>query len=136
MLDMDNILKLTVEEIIVINGLEEVAREAKEDSEIIHKAYNNTFGIGVEKVEVWSDGNNYEYLTHEGIWQARYIHQSYDVKVEANFIFDYYKSEWLIANGYVEEYDGNYLTDHGNKKQICMYFRAFVQRVKEKAQEQ
>ena len=68
MLDMDNILKLTVEEIIVINGLEEVAREAKEDSEIIHKAYNNTFGVGVEKVEVWSDGNNYEYLTHEGIW--------------------------------------------------------------------
>ena len=134
MLDMGKIMKLTVNEVLIINGLEEVAREAKEHSELIHKAYNNAFGIGVEKVEVWSDGNNYEYLTHEGIWQARYIHQSYDVRVDSDTIFDFYRAEWLIANGYVEEYDGNYLTEDGNKKQICGYFRAFVQKVKAEAQ--
>jgi len=130
MFNMDKIMEFNADEILIINGLRDVAKEAKEHAELIHKTYH-CFGIGEDKIEVWCDldCNNFEYLTHDGVWQARYLHQTYDVKVDADSIFDYYKAEWLIKNGYAREYEGCYSTEYGKKKNICGYFRSFVNRI-------
>ena len=126
MFDMEKIKSLTSDEILIVNGLQSVAEEAKAHAELIHKAYHN-FGIGEDKIEVWHDRdhNNFEYLTHSGLWQARYLHQTYDVSVDADSIFDYYRAEWLVENGYAKEYEGCCLTEYGKKKLICGYFFCF-----------
>lgn len=130
MFDMNKIMSLNADEILIANGLQSVAKEAKEHAELISRTYH-CFGIGEDKIEVWHDQerNNFEYLTHSGVWQARYLHQSYDVNVDAESIFDYYRAEWLVENGYAKEYEGCYMTDYGKKKQICKYFRSFVRRI-------
>ena len=128
MFDMEKINNLTADEVLIVNGLQAVAKEAKEHVALIHKTYN-CFGIGKDTIELWHDSYNAEYLTHDGIWQARYLHQQYDVKVDVATVFDYYRAEWLVNNGYVDEYNASYLTDYGKKKFICGYFRSFVRRI-------
>lgn len=128
MFDMNKIMGLNADEILIINGLESVAKEAKEHVALVHKTYN-CFGIGKDTIELWHDSYNAEYLTHDGIWQARYLHQQYDVKVDVDTVFNYYRAEWLVNNGYVNEYDGCYLTDYGKMKLVCSHFRSFVRRI-------
>ena len=130
MFDMEKIMGMTADEILIANGLQKVAEEAKEHAKRIADAYH-CFGIGEDVIEVWHDKdfNNYEYLTHDGVWQARYLHQTYDVKVDADTIFDYYRAEWLIENGYAKESDNCYLTEYGQKKMVCGYFKSFVNRI-------
>ena len=122
----DMVLKMTADEILIINGLQKVAEEAREDAKKIAEAYH--FGIGEEIIEVWHDRerNNFEYLTHEGIWQARYLHQTYDVKIDQETLFDYYRAEWLIENGYVTEYENK---EFSKKGFISRYLRSFVRRI-------
>ena len=130
MFDLEKIMELTADELLIANGLQEVAREAKQHVTLIHKAYEHAFGIGERKILIWNDECNAEYITHEGVWQARYLHQKYDVKVDLSTIFDFYRAEWLIKEGYVAEgFEDGGLTAYGKKKQICNYFRAFVKRL-------
>lgn len=130
MFDMEKITSLNADEILIVNGLKDVAAEAKEHAELIAKAYHS-FGIGEDKIEVWhdKDWNNFEYLTHDGVWQARYLYQTYDVKVDADSIFELYRAEWLVENGYAEEYEDSNFTEYSEKKLICGYFRSFVKRI-------
>ena len=132
MVDMEKVMGLNANEIIIVNGLLPVAKEAKEHSELIYKVYHN-FGIGEDRIEVWHDRdwNNFEYLTHSGVWQARYLHQTYDVSVDADSIFDYYRAEWLVDNGFAKEIENGRMTEYGSKKQICGYFRSFVRKTKQ-----
>ena len=126
MFDTNKIMGLTADEVIIINGLQKVAVEAKVDAKKIAQTYK--FGIGQNVIEVWHDRdlNNFEYLTHEGVWQARYLHQKYDVKVDADTIFDYYRAQWLIENGFAKERENGITTENGEKKFICGYLRRFV----------
>ena len=128
-----NVLEMKVDEILMVNGLAEVAKEAKESAEIISKAYAKAFGIKEDKIVVWNDAYNAEYLTHDGIWQARYVHQTYDVECTADGIFDYLKADYLIQNGYASPYmeDSCYLSPEGAKQEVVRYFRVFVNRAKE-----
>lgn len=125
----ENVMKLTPDEIILMNGLVSVAKEAKEVAELIRTSFSNSFGIGVDRVEVWHDDYNHEYLTHDGVWQARYLHQTYDVKCTVEEIYNYFRAEYLVDNGFVGEFDGSRYTEAGRMKAICSYFRAFVQKL-------
>ena len=130
-----DIMELTVDQILLLNGLTEVAKEAKEAAELIQKAYSHAFGIGEDKIEVWKDrdANNFEYLTHDGIWQARYLHQSYDVKCTSDEIFVYLRAEYMIKHGFAKEYTDSYcITKEGELAEIVRYFRAFISKVREK----
>jgi len=130
-MNMDKIMSLNADEILIINGLQPVAKEAKEHCNLIHQTFHN-FEIGENCTVDYhdSEGNNFEYLAHDGVWQARYSHQSYDVKVDADTIFDYYRAEWLIENGFAEEFKSDCcLTEYGKKKEVCKYFRSFVKKI-------
>ena len=128
-----DIMNLSVDQIILLNDLVSVAKEAKEESKMIYQAYKNAFGIGENTIEVWSDDYNAEYLTHDGVWQARYLHQTYDVKCSPNEIYQLFRGEYLIQNGYAEEIGSDgCLTEEGKQKQIAGYFRSFIRRSKQK----
>lgn len=133
-IEVGTIMEMSVDAILLLNGLVDVAREAKEAAELIHEAYKNGFGIGEDKIEVWCDrdGYNHEYLTHAGVWQARYLHQTYDVECTADAIFEHYRAEYLINHNFTREYtDGCCQSKAGEQKLIASYFRSFVSRIKQ-----
>lgn len=124
MFDYESIKKLTADDVLILNGLSELAKKAKEAAEIVKDTY--LFHIGEEKIEVWRDEYNHEYLTCDGVWQARYLHQNYDVKCTAETIFEYMKAEFLIEKGFAKEYDGNLYTKEGEMVQAFRYFKVFL----------
>lgn len=127
MFDMATIDKLTPDEINIAVKLKELAEEARKASDLIHATYH-CFGINEEIVEVWHDkkNKNHEYLTHTGVWQARYLHKSYDVVCTSKDIFDLFKAEFLIAHKYVSEIENGVYSSYGRKKETCRYFREFI----------
>ena len=76
-------------------------------------------------IKVWEDaaGYNAEYLTHAGLWQGRYLHQSYDVWCTSDEIFKLLVAEYLVENNYVERYSGSEIAENAL---ITGYFRKFV----------
>lgn len=124
MFDVEKIKSFTVDEIIIMNELLDVAKEAKEAAKLICDTYQ--FPMREDKITVWSDEHNAEYLTHNGVWQARYLHQQYDVDCSEDSIFKYFKAEYLVSNGFCKEYNGCYTTEEGDMAKIAGYFRVFV----------
>lgn len=132
MFDMEKIKNLTADEIIIVNGLADVAKEAKEAAKLIPCVY--TFPMNKNKIRLWGDGCNEEYITHDGVWQARYLHQEYDIKCTEDEIFDYLKAEYLVSKGFVQEFSSNSdytYTEEGEKAHICKYFRVFLEKTKD-----
>ena len=134
----DEIMNLNTTEIMIINGLLEVAREAKEHSKLIYETYKHAFGIGQEEIWIWHEGVNCEYMTYKGVWKGRYMlgtreveRVSFEISIDPEGIFDYYKAEWLVEHGYQEEFYGSILTEYGKKKRACQYFRSFIKRIQE-----
>ena len=94
-------------------------KEAEEAVKLVIEKYK--FSIFEEKITLWNDGNNAEYLTHNGVWQARYLHQTYDINITVDEVFDVFKEEYeLKNNGRVN-----------NKAESASYFRAFISNIKE-----
>ena len=130
-IEVQDILNMKAEAIVLLHDLADVAREAAMHSVRIHQIYQNAFGIGEDRIEVWADreGNNHEYLTHSGVWQARYLNQEYDVPCTADAIFTLYRSEYMLKAGFVSE-----AVDRGayhrarQDKLVAEYFRSFVSR--------
>jgi len=131
-MDISRINALTPDEVLAVIKLQDLAVEAKEAEEVISATYC-CFGIGEEKVEIWQDrdGYNFEYLTHDGVWQARYLHQQYDVFCSADGIFECLKAEYFTQMGV-----GNLPREIREMADACRYFRAFVKRTKAMACQQ
>lgn len=121
-MDMKKIMELTPDEVMAVAKLQELAKQAKEEAELIYNTYNN-FRIGEAKIQVWTDGTNYEYLTYTGIWEARYLHQSYDVVCTPEGIFDILKAKYFAS------FEDDILDE---KAQSASYFEAFISRTKDK----
>lgn len=112
----DLIESLTAEDVELILKYNELLSEAKNAVKII----KNTclFHIGEKEITLFNDGNNREYLTFDGIWKARYLHQSYDIPVTVEGVFDVYKAEY--------EYKKLKSTRRNDKAESAKYFRTFV----------
>jgi hypothetical protein len=112
--DLDNILIY-----------KELLEEAKEATRIIKSFYK--FSIGEDKITVWSDSCNAEYLTHSGVWMARYLNQTYDVSVNVDSIFKVYKEKYNASK--IHSCRVNNVEDSAG------YFRSFVRATEEKLNE-
>ena len=113
---------LSSEDLKRIEVYKKLLAEAEEAVETIIGTYK--FDIFQEKVVIRNDGNNAEYLTHSGVWQARYLNQRYDVSITVENIFDIYK----------ECYEHN-LKNTGRvntKADSAVYFRFFVRKCKDR----
>ena len=95
--DIHSLESLTADEIKTILALDKLRREAMADAILIKSAIS--FSIGEERQELWNDRNNAEYITHSGVWQARYLHQSYDVECSTEGIFKAYKEDYFSKGG-------------------------------------
>lgn len=130
-IEVKDILNMKAEAIVLLHDLADVAREATMHAQRIHQNYKNAFGIGEDRIEVWADreGNNHEYLTHSGVWQARYLNQEYDVPCTTDAIFTLYRSEYMLKAGFVtEEADRAAYLRARQDKLIAEYFRSFISR--------
>lgn len=130
MLKMEISLKLieemTIEEIESMQGYCALAKEAREAYYTVSKAC--LFPMGQNEIVVYENGDNKETLTHDGMWKARYLHQSYDVEVTADAIFKVFKEEY------------NHIKSRSSKvnniAESARYFRGFVSRCKDSIKEQ
>lgn len=114
---------MSAEDVRRIEIYRELLNEAEEAVKTIIATYK--FNIFQDKIVIWNDGNNAEYLTHNGIWQARYINQSYDVNITVQDVFEIFK----------EAYEHKNISKVNLKAQSAGYFRSFVNRCKRQQSE-
>ena len=116
---IDLIESLTPEDIDRILTYSNLLSEAKNAVQIIKDTC--LFHVGEKEITLSYDGNNRESLTYDGIWKARYLHQSYDVPVTVEGVFDVYKTEY--------EHKKSKSTQVNNKADSAGYFRSCVRRL-------
>lgn len=117
---MDMLNNLSAEDLENIVIYRNLLTDAKSDVAAIVSAYK--FKIGEEVITIWDDSNNAEYLTHSGFWKARYLHQSYDVKIDAESVFDVYKEEYLNKK--------SKSITRNVKAESASYFKSFADRAR------
>ena len=112
---------LTDKDIQCINDLRELLVTATKYANAIKKYYK--FSIGETKKTVWSDSCNTEYLTIEGVWQARYLNQKYDVTCTREGIFKVLKEKYLVQNRLKD--NGGFVNPIADS---ASYFKSFAKR--------
>ena len=95
---MSRIYDLTAKELEIAIKLSEIKNEAERTVKKIEEGYR-CFGIKQEKIRLWSDDYNAEFLTHDGVWQARYLHETYDVECSVERVYELFKLEYLMKIG-------------------------------------
>lgn len=107
---------MTAEDLRRIEVYQKLLKEAEEAVKTVIGKYK--FDIYQEKITLWSDGNNAEYLTHNGVWQARYLHQRYDVSITVDDIFSVFKEAY--------EHNLKNTSRVNTKADSAAYFRTFI----------
>lgn len=128
MVDIKKIKELTPKEVEVVCAVQELIRPAEEMAELVREAYR--FRFGESKICVWNDGSNEEWLTYEGKWQARYLHQEYDIACTKESIFNYLVAEYIVENNLHEDAFNIVKVDLEDQAKAFGYFREFIERTK------
>lgn len=128
MVDWEKINKLTPEEIKVASAMQELYETAQEQEKLIREAYK--FEIGQDRICVLKDEHNAEYLTHSGEWQARYVHQEYEVPCTAKAIFELMIADYIVSQGFHANCSALEKNMLAEKAQRFGYFWAFIERTK------
>ena len=97
---------------------------------MIKKAY--TFKMGEDSIKVADDGHNKEFLTHSGVWQARYLHQKYDVQIDAEEIMQMQLAAYAVEKGICPATYEGMNTKEGRLAMTDRYFMAFVRKTRER----
>lgn len=125
---MIDVKELTVQDLKDIEKLQKFRKEAERLYNIVIKSqkvplipdYKN-------KYTIWNDGNNAEYLElkdGEWIWEARYLHQRYDVPINLEEIYN------MLVRAYEHERNENPFCN--TNKEAINYFTTYVNRLYEK----
>lgn len=127
---MINLNDLTVED---LKDIEELQKFRKESQRLYNIVVNNQkvplILDAKNRFKLWDDTNNAEYLTlidGEWVWQARYLHQKYDVpinveKIYKTMVYAYEMEKDITKRGLA----------NGNKEAIS-YFTAYVNKLTDK----
>lgn len=130
MIDFEKIRSMTPAEVKLVAVMDTMLKHAEEIVDMIKSAY--TFKMGEDSIKVADDGNNKEFLTHSGVWQARYLHQKYDVEIDAEKIMQMQLAAYAVKNGICPETCNGVATQEGELALIDRYFSAFVRTTREK----
>lgn len=134
---LEMLTTLTVDEAIFIGELPRLAKEAKAAAAIVSEAF--TFKMGQERLTVWKDDHNAEYLTRDGTWQMRYLHDTADVKCTEAGIFEMLQADFLVETSIVDKYSNDLMTtfeiDIQQKARIAGYFKVFLEKTKKTLEE-
>lgn len=121
---MIDLMKLTVED---LKDIEELQKFRKDARKLYCTVVNNQFVPLIlddeNRYKLWDDTNNAEYLVlvdGKWIWQARYLHQTYDVPIDMEEIYK------MMVHGYEHEKDESKRCRVNNCKDAIGYFRSYV----------
>lgn len=127
---MINLNDLTVED---LKDIEELQKFRKESQRLYNIVVNNQkvplILDAKNRFKLWDDTNNAEYLMlidGEWVWQARYLHQKYDVPINVEKIYK------TMVHAYEMEKD---ITKRGlanGNKEAISYFTAYVNKLTDK----
>lgn len=117
---------LSADDVETICAYRELLAEAKADVSAIREAYR--FRIGEDKIIIWKDEDNTEYLTYEGKWTACYCRQVYYVSVNVESVFAVYQEEYNH-----KKVNGRQRNDMADS---ARYFRNFASAAKRLLKEQ
>lgn len=120
---MIDLSELTVQDLKDIEKLQEFRKETERLYNIIIKIQRVPLILDNQnRYTIWNDGNNIEYLElreGEWIWEARYLHQSYDVPINLEKIFNmmvraYENAEYKNTARNIEKEAIDYFTTYTN----------------------
>lgn len=127
---MINLNDLTIED---LKDIEELQKFRKESQRLYNTVINNQKVPLIlddkNRYKLWDDTNNAEYLAlidGEWVWQARYLHQTYDVpinveKIYKTMVYAYKMEKDITKRGLA----------NGNKEAIG-YFTSYVNKLIDK----
>ena len=139
--------RLTVKELMRLEKYIELAHEAANAEQLIRKHYNSSFGIGNEKIEVYSTESFDEYygsatLSINGVWHYHdnwHGGRAWDVDISADGIFVLFKEAYLQETGEVytleDMFDESrqYCPRYEDATTPAHYFREFIEKIKKES---
>lgn len=132
MFDLQSLAKLNPDDIILLNELLPMAREAKRIEELIKSTY--LFHVGEERIQVdTNDDCHCEFLTHDGKWLCSWTRSEYEVLCNAPEIFELMKAKYMLDNNYFEDTEAKKTAE--KKAQTWRHFKSFVVVTEELAEE-
>ena len=100
---MIDLMELTAEDLADIEVLQKLRKEADRLYRVIVNNQKVPLILDDQnRYKLWDDGNNAEYLAlkdGEWVWQARYLHQTYDIPINLEKIYQ------TMVNGYKHRKD-------------------------------
>ena len=126
---MIDLMELTAEDLADIEVLQKLRKEA----ERLYRVIVNNQKVPLilddqNRYKLWDDGNNAEYLAlkdGEWVWQARYVHQTYDVPINLEKIYQ------TMVNGYKHRKDERKRGLVNNCDDAIKYFKSYVLKLEE-----
>lgn len=121
-MDMKKVLSLTLKEIDeAVKMRDAVLQEAIAAEELIRTTYSFE-NMKEERIEVWTDGRNADYITRDGVWQADYLNGKYEVPCTVEGIFEVLKVSYFMLSSLPAEFK--------ESAKLCSYFRWFLDKTK------
>lgn len=127
---MINLNDLTVED---LKDIEELQKFRKESQRLYNIVVNNQKVPLIlddkNRYKLWDDTNNAEYLVlidGEWVWQARYLHQKYDVPINVEKIYK------IMVCAYEMEKDITRRGFANSSKEAIYYFTSYVNKLIDK----
>jgi len=121
-MDKQKVIALTLSEIEeAVKMRDALLAEAVAAEELIRTTY--LFDkMKEERIVVWTDGYNYDYVTKDGVWQADYLHRQYRVHCTVEGIFEVIKGGYFMHSGTS--------VDMKQRAQLWSYFKWFLEKTR------
>ena len=130
-MEMEKLMQMSIDDVLSVKDFLLIAQEAKATAELIQKSFKSSFSEVLHRIPVWCDreGQNFEYLTDDWVWQAKYTDWFDNIKCDAKGVYELFKAEHLMNWNLISKTDPNYYKISHMAK-TCKYFRKFVNGLK------
>jgi len=127
-LNYETLKSLTSEQVILLNKLAPLVEEAKRMQRIVDNSF--CFHTRQNQIVVLQESNSHhEYLTHDGVWKYRYDGKEYQIKTDAESLFENLKAECLLENDLIPRIVNNGWSKETEMVYFFGYFRKFLDRI-------
>lgn len=124
---MIDLMELTAEDLADIEVLQRLRREAEKLYRVVVSTQKVPLILDEQnRYKLWDDSNNAEYLAlkdGEWIWQARYLHQTYDVPINMEKIYR------MMVSGYQQRKDKSRRGFANTYEEAIEYFKSYVSKL-------
>ena len=124
---MIDLMELTAEDLADIEVLQKFRKEAEKLYRVVVNNQKVPLVLDdMNRYKLWDDSNNAEYLAlkdGEWFWQARYLHQTYDVPINMEKIYK------MMVGGYQQRKDESKRGIVNNYADAIKYFKSYVSKL-------